>query len=166
MRADERARDEWLQSRSGGSAAPGTHGHTGAALLCFLILGVLLAGLVAGVLGTRDDDALVHQLFNRPRTGAAVAASQTAAIADSEPTEPSAAPTASTIGAGTSAAGNPPRSATAPGRVREHVIERGDTLFALALRYGTTVDAIMAANNISDRTEPLRVGRALVIPPG
>jgi hypothetical protein len=45
------------------------------------------------------------------------------------------------------------------------VIVAGDTLFELGLRYGTTVDRLLAANGIPDRREPLRVGARLVIPP-
>jgi LysM repeat protein len=44
-------------------------------------------------------------------------------------------------------------------------VDPGDTLFQIALANGITVDAMMAANDITDRTEPLRVGRRLAIPP-
>jgi LysM repeat protein len=46
-----------------------------------------------------------------------------------------------------------------------HVVAPDDTLFQLALRYGTTVEAIMAANDIERRTDPIRVGARLIIPP-
>jgi LysM repeat protein len=55
-------------------------------------------------------------------------------------------------------------AAVAPGS-RFHEVEPGDTLFQIALANGTTVDAMMAANDIADRTEPLRVGRRLALPP-
>ena len=44
-----------------------------------------------------------------------------------------------------------------------YVVKRGDTLFAIALRYGTTVAAIVEANNLSnpDRLAP---GQELIIP--
>jgi LysM repeat protein len=40
----------------------------------------------------------------------------------------------------------------------------GENLFRISLRYGTTVDAIMEANGLTDHT--IRVGQALVIPAG
>jgi len=45
-----------------------------------------------------------------------------------------------------------------------HVVQPGQNLFRIALRYGTTVDAIMAANGLSDHT--IYVGQRLVIPVG
>lgn len=45
-----------------------------------------------------------------------------------------------------------------------HVVRRGDSLWNLARRYGTTVPKIMAANNLSSNT--LSIGQSLVIPAG
>jgi hypothetical protein len=61
-------------------------------------------------------------------------------------------------------AANRATATIAPGS-RFYEVEPGDTLFEIALANGMTVDAIMAANDITDRTEPLRVGRRLAIPP-
>lgn len=47
---------------------------------------------------------------------------------------------------------------------REHTVQAGDTLFAISQRYTTTVDAIVAANNLQSRNVTLRVGQVLVIP--
>ena len=44
-----------------------------------------------------------------------------------------------------------------------HVVRRGETLGALARRYGTSVGAIMAANGLHDPRQ-LRAGRSIVIP--
>ncbi|MEP7287473.1 MAG: LysM peptidoglycan-binding domain-containing protein [Chloroflexota bacterium] len=44
-----------------------------------------------------------------------------------------------------------------------HTVQPGENLFRIALRYGTTVDAIAAANNIVDTTHVF-VGQVLVIP--
>ena len=46
-----------------------------------------------------------------------------------------------------------------------HIVQRGENLFRLALRYGTTVDALAAANNLQD---PRRIyaGQRLIIPSG
>ncbi len=45
-----------------------------------------------------------------------------------------------------------------------HVVQPGENLFRIALRYGTTVDAIMAANGLPNHT--IYVGQRLVIPRG
>ncbi len=46
-----------------------------------------------------------------------------------------------------------------------HIIERGDTLFGVALDYGVTLDALLYANSIS-ASDILRIGQALIIPVG
>lgn len=51
-----------------------------------------------------------------------------------------------------------------PGARRTHRVAQGDTLARIAQQYGTSVDAIMRANNITDRARILRVGEELVIP--
>jgi len=44
-----------------------------------------------------------------------------------------------------------------------HLVQPGDNLFRLALRYGTTVDAIVTANGLSN-ADAIYVGQQLVIP--
>ena len=46
-----------------------------------------------------------------------------------------------------------------------HVVQPGENLFRIALRYGTTVDAIVAANHLSDG-DSVRAGQELLIPAG
>jgi LysM repeat protein len=61
--------------------------------------------------------------------------------------------------------GGPSPSAEAvPGARRTYKVAAGDTLAKIAAQYGTTIDAIMRANNITDRGRILRVGEDLVIP--
>lgn len=43
-----------------------------------------------------------------------------------------------------------------------HTVQPGENLFRIALRHGTTVDAIMGANDLANHT--IRVGQELVIP--
>jgi murein DD-endopeptidase MepM/ murein hydrolase activator NlpD len=50
-----------------------------------------------------------------------------------------------------------------PPRTIIHAVQRGETLFAIAQQYGTTVDAITHANGISDPRE-IYVGQQLAIP--
>lgn len=47
--------------------------------------------------------------------------------------------------------------------ITTHRVESGETLFALAWRFGTTVDLIAQANNFSDTTS-LRVGQLIQLP--
>ncbi len=47
--------------------------------------------------------------------------------------------------------------------VKKHVVQAGETLLAIALRYDVTVQAIMEANNLTDPNY-LRVGQELTIP--
>jgi LysM repeat protein len=46
-----------------------------------------------------------------------------------------------------------------------HVVQPGENLFRIALRYGTTIGAIMAANGLTD-SRTIVVGQRLVIPRG
>lgn len=60
-----------------------------------------------------------------------------------------------------------PRAAEAqsggPGTTIAHIVQPGETLFSIARRYGTTVDAITHANGISDPRR-IYVGQRLLIP--
>jgi murein DD-endopeptidase MepM/ murein hydrolase activator NlpD len=49
--------------------------------------------------------------------------------------------------------------------VTVHVVQRGETLFLIAQTYGTSVEALQAANNILDPTA-LEVGQRLIVPDG
>ncbi|MFB0533552.1 MAG: LysM domain-containing protein [Anaerolineae bacterium] len=52
-----------------------------------------------------------------------------------------------------------------PGASTVHVVQRGENLFRIALRYNTTVEAIAAANGIRN-TQLIYVGQRLTIPGG
>jgi len=54
---------------------------------------------------------------------------------------------------------------TAPGTVAYYTVQKGDTLYSIAYRYGTTVSAIVAANNIYNPSF-IYTGQRLVIPTG
>ncbi len=78
-------------------------------------------------------------------------------------------PTKAPMVAPTALAASPsvtPASATATttGGTRVHIVGEGDTLYRIAQRYGTTVEAIMAANGFTDRSKILHVGDRLTIP--
>jgi LysM repeat protein len=55
-----------------------------------------------------------------------------------------------------------PLSNGEPARV--HTIVKGDTLFSIARRSNTSVDSLVAANNLGSRDALLLIGRALIIP--
>ncbi len=51
------------------------------------------------------------------------------------------------------------------GQTTIHVVQRGETLFRIALSYGTSVEALAQTNGISDATN-IQVGQRLIIPSG
>jgi peptidoglycan-N-acetylglucosamine deacetylase len=53
----------------------------------------------------------------------------------------------------------------APGTGGEYTVQAGDTLYSIARRYGTTVEAIQSANGIVNPSL-IRVGQKLIIPGG
>jgi murein DD-endopeptidase MepM/ murein hydrolase activator NlpD len=55
-----------------------------------------------------------------------------------------------------------PRPASASGRTVSYVVEPGDTLWSIAERHGTTVEDLMARNDLED-ADRLRPGQRLVI---
>ncbi|MDX2140649.1 MAG: LysM peptidoglycan-binding domain-containing protein [Chloroflexota bacterium] len=57
----------------------------------------------------------------------------------------------------------PAQAAPAAAGTQTHTVARGENLYRIALRYGTTVAALAAANNLSDPTR-IYVGQVLVIP--
>jgi LysM repeat protein len=91
------------------------------------------------------------------------------AQAQAQPTAPAAgqpaptAPAAVVPPTATPAPTAQPSPTTRPNQ-REHTVQSGDSLYAISQRYGTTVDAIVAANNLASRNVTLRVGQVLVIP--
>lgn len=58
-----------------------------------------------------------------------------------------------------------PAATRVPGRETTHTVGSGDTLSGIAQRYGTSVDAIVAANTLTDPND-LTVGQVLRIPSG
>lgn len=66
-------------------------------------------------------------------------------------------------GRGSTLAPSNPITPTNPGGARVYVVQPGDNLFRIALRYGTTVNALAAANGITDVTR-IYVGQTLIIP--
>lgn len=83
--------------------------------------------------------------------------------APNAPTTVPGAPNAPTVAP--SAPNTPTRvPTTVPATGREHTIASGDTLLALANRYGTTVDAIVKANNFTSKDVVLQIGQKIKLP--
>lgn len=57
----------------------------------------------------------------------------------------------------------PAETPSAPGTPRTHTVKSGDTLYAIAIRYGTTIAILVSANNLSNPNN-ISVGQVLVIP--
>lgn len=85
--------------------------------------------------------------------------------------EPTAEPTAETAGDATAVPAAPTAVPAAPTAVPPvsgtiyHTVQSGENLYRISKRYGTTVEAIMAANGITD-ARSLKVGQVLLIPIG
>ena len=62
----------------------------------------------------------------------------------------------------------PPPAAPGPtaGAGRVHVVKAGDTLRAIAARYGVSIPSVVAANRLPSASAPLQVGQRLTIPSG
>ena len=71
-------------------------------------------------------------------------------------------PSAPTTVPGESA--QPGASPQAPPGTTIHVVQAGENLFRISLRYGVTVEDIVAANNLGSADAILRVGQELIIP--
>jgi LysM repeat protein len=78
---------------------------------------------------------------------------------------PSASPTPSAEPSGTPTASATPVPATPapPPAQQTYVVQEGDTLALIAQQFGTTVEALQAANGIEDPNE-IVIGDVLVIP--
>ncbi|HLF28803.1 MAG TPA: LysM domain-containing protein [Anaerolineae bacterium] len=66
---------------------------------------------------------------------------------------------------GSAPPGPPPTPTPAPGNTIRYTVQRGDTLYRIALRFGATVAAIRAANNLAN-VNLIYVGQVLIIPAG
>lgn len=80
-----------------------------------------------------------------------------------ETSEPATLLPAPTFAVVTATPGPPP--APTPGVQQRYVVREGDTLSAIAARFGVTEEAILEQNPLSDR-DRLLVGQELVIPAG
>lgn len=84
-------------------------------------------------------------------------------LAPAKPVPPKVAPVApDSLTPAIALPGVPVRPDSLPATSRQHVVGEGDTLYSLARRYGTTVEAIRTANRLEG--DAIVIGQALVIP--
>jgi len=57
-----------------------------------------------------------------------------------------------------------PVAPTAPAEQRTHIVQQGENLFRIGLKYGMSWEIIAQANGISDPATQVYVGQKLVIP--
>jgi hypothetical protein len=123
-------------------------------VLVGLALGALLLArgpLTPGSSGAGDDGP-----------SASSAASPSASLAPAS-SAPSVAPASSAPTSRPTARPRPSAAPTAAPRPRSYKIQRGDTLGAIAARFGTTVKKLAALNNITNPSL-IRVGQVLRLP--
>ena len=132
--------------------------HAGNALAMLSVFAILAFGIWTAIgtfTGSADKSPTKPQMVatTAPTSAPAAAPAATSTVAATAATTPAASGTA------------PAKAATpGPGGTRVHVVGAGDTLYRIAQLYGTTVEAIMAANGFKDRSQVLHVGDKLNIP--
>lgn len=109
-----------------------------------LLVSLLIIAALAVACGD-DDDAPTPSGSGTPTPGAS--ATVTPTLAPGETPTPTIAETATPL----------------PSGYQTYTVVAGDTLYSIALRFGTTVDAIAAANGIT-HPEEIEIGQVLLIP--
>ena len=146
---------ECLERRSHHTAIPPTSGVPSSTFFWAIIAASILVVLLSILAITKDP---TQWGFHVPRTGffkkPEVQLSPTVVLlGEVVPT-----PTATTVPSPT------PTFTATLSPVKQYTVEPGDNLSSIAEKFGTTVDALVSANNLADR-HSLRVGQVLIIPP-
>ena len=110
----------------------------------------------------REPETLILPTFS------GVSAETSASLEGQESGASGAAPAAGVPGAQADSGepGAPPAAEAAGGDVVIHVVQPGDTLFDMSLRYDVTVEDIVTANNLESPEVLLDVGQELIMPIG
>jgi LysM repeat protein len=137
----------------------------GQLLLAGLLVAAFAAVAVARLSGSGGPAGVGASESNEPT--ASPAATQASATPTPEPSvSPTDAPTVAPTEAPSIAPSAPPTAAptAAPTPVYQtYIVKSGDTLERIARRFGTTVNAIMELNGLTDRNR-LSIGQKLLIP--
>jgi nucleoid-associated protein YgaU len=117
-----------------------------------LVIGLVLAGGLIGWIGLGGLGAILG-----PGPSPSASPSQEATPTPTPEASPSPEPSASPTSAATT--GPTPTPAATP---VTYIVQSGDTLNEIAARFGTTAQAIMAANGLT--SDVINVGQVLIIP--
>lgn len=120
-----------------------------------VVLGLLVGGAALAWIGLGGLDPILGPSDPSPSPSAPATPS-----ASPEPSDTAAPQASPTVPAGPTPTEAPPATA-APTPVT-YIVQAGDTLNAIAARYGTTAQAIMDANGLT--SENIQVGQILIIP--
>lgn len=162
-------RRSWMAS-VGAAGRPFAAAAGAALVLVVVLVGWAVARQVISGPAATDPGIAAGGLGDLPATATPMAAvSPAAALTPSPaPTPPTATPAvtpaltpAATATPG-SAATPVPVPAPVPPVTRQHVVARGDTLWAISRTYGTTVEELMALNGLED--DIINIGQVLQIP--
>ncbi len=149
----------------------GEHWKARFGLATVVLLTLLSAGMLfrlAGVGVGLANSTLRGSASNAPARPTAAATAPSAPAQQPAAQQPApqtqAAPASAPAAAAQPTAPAPAPSPTTRPNQREYVVQQGDTLYSIAQRYNTTVDELVAANNLPSRNSILSIGQKLIIP--
>jgi len=123
-------------------------------------------GAATAQAGEEMPDVMATAAANATLAAQATGEDEATPLPTETPTEPAPTPTASPIPEPTAVPTESAPTATPPPAAGgTHVVQPGENLFRIALRYGTTVEAIASANGIANPAL-INVGQTLTIPTG
>ena len=150
------------------AVSPARLGEAALAVMAAVVV-ILLGARLLGGSGVPESSPIA----GAGATGAPTPAATPAATVSSAPATPGPSPSQGPTARGPAGATAPPPASSAPtaeasarpsaSPVRRYTVKRGDTLSAIAAKYGTTVSAIVKRNKIKD-PRTIHAGQVLVIP--
>ena len=132
---------------------------------------LFLAAIAFAGVSCKSDDSTVsanpyedNPYYGPQSTGSTAASGDYATVTPAAPTQNYTAPAPAYTPPAAPAYTPPAAPATNYGGTSSHLVSKGDTLYNLSKRYGTSVAAIQAANGLPDNL--IRLGTTLNIPRG
>jgi LysM repeat protein len=133
------------------------------AVLGLAFAAIVIARPVGSAPGTGAPSGFAASNAPAPSAAASVTPTPHPSAAPSSAPVVTARPVGSPAPSGAAQATNPPASPPPAGSGATYKVKSGDTLTAIAARYGTTVKILMTLNGITDPSK-LRVGQILKLP--
>lgn len=152
----EHGEDVCLRCLAPESATPSAAVYRGS-LLALAVATLVTIFLIVRPPASKGSEGTVRTVATATPAFAATATPTRAGQATPRPSATASAPATTTRASATA-------SATTPAGQRSYTVQAGDTLDAIARRFGTTVEAILALNP-GVTAETLPIGAVLVIPP-